>query len=89
MLSLGTSLSLKGTEDAEKLRPFECGFLPQAGGLRRRLSLPFFLLTLIFLIFDVELVLLFPYLSRGALSTNWGEALIYLALVIALSLTLA
>jgi len=45
----------------EKRRPFECGFL----GYEERRSpfrVHFFLVALIFLIFDVELILIFPFL---------------------------
>lgn len=51
-----------GNKGAEKRRPFECGFL----GLEERrspFSVHFFIISLIFLIFDVELVILFPYLT--------------------------
>ena len=47
--------------DIEKLRPFECGFIPQTKP-RSPFSIHFFLVSIIFLIFDVELVLLFPYI---------------------------
>lgn len=44
----------------EKLRPFECGFNPREGG-RVSFSFHFFLVALIFIVFDVELLLLYPY----------------------------
>lgn len=62
-------VALKTSADSEKLSPFECGFRPK---LNRRInfSLQFFLITLIFLIFDVELILMFPFL--GHLFTNYS-----------------
>ena len=59
LLSFG--LSKKRDIDREKLRPFECGFIPKVSQ-RESFSIQFFLVALLFLVFDLELVLLFPYI---------------------------
>lgn len=46
--------------DVEKLSPYECGMNP-LGTAREKFSVQFFLVGILFLIFDLEVLLLFPY----------------------------
>lgn len=46
--------------DAEKTLPYECGFNGIQGQTRSTFQIHFFLVALLFLIFDLELLLLFP-----------------------------
>nr|AII02552.1 NADH dehydrogenase subunit 3 [Urodus decens] len=59
MMFLSIILSKKSFMDREKCSPFECGFDPKYSA-RIPFSLHFFLVTVIFLIFDVEIALIFP-----------------------------
>nr|QWB85850.1 NADH dehydrogenase subunit 3 [Clytomelegena kabakovi] len=59
LIILINSISMKSFSDREKSSPFECGFTPQTPA-RLPFSLQFFLIAIMFLIFDVEIVLLLP-----------------------------
>jgi NADH-quinone oxidoreductase subunit A len=46
--------------DYEKARPYECGVIP-TGGARFRYPVPFYLVAVFFLIFDVEAAFIFAW----------------------------
>nr|WKU84047.1 NADH dehydrogenase subunit 3 [Ocyptamus priscilla] len=59
IMIVASILSKKSYSDREKSSPFECGFDPMSSS-RLPFSLKFFLITIIFLIFDVEIALILP-----------------------------
>nr|YP_010531183.1 NADH dehydrogenase subunit 3 [Athalia scapulata]UXW93405.1 NADH dehydrogenase subunit 3 [Athalia scapulata] len=87
IIMISTLLSKKSIDDKEKISPFECGFNPK-NNYRNPFSIQFFLVALIFLIFDVEITLLLP-LILTANSSNlmvWFGLVTYFILILILGL---
>ncbi|MGC8659795.1 MAG: NADH-quinone oxidoreductase subunit A [Desulfomonilaceae bacterium] len=55
-----STLLAKRTPTPIKLMPYECGMDP-IGGARRRFSVRFFIIGMLFIVFDIELIFLFPW----------------------------
>lgn len=49
--------------DSEKVTPYECGFSPVYGQTRNPFSISFYLVGVLFLLFDLEILLIFPFAS--------------------------
>nr|AHA52577.1 NADH dehydrogenase subunit 3 [Triraphis sp. QL-2013] len=62
LLMLNFFFSKKSFLDREKSSSFECGFDPMVSS-RLPFSINFYLIGILFLIFDVEIVFLFPFIN--------------------------
>lgn len=58
--------------DSEKISPFECGFTGFTGQTRSPFSISFYLVGLLFLIFDLEIALLYPYIVSSLNNSSYG-----------------
>nr|ABD19363.1 NADH dehydrogenase subunit 3 [Daphnia pulex] len=83
VLVLSLALSKKSKMNREKSSPFECGFDANSNQ-RLPFSLRFFLVTIIFLIFDVEIVILFPAIQSIFTSQEFYWNFIFISFLIVL-----
>src|SRR6202789_3254968 len=58
--------------DPEKLSAYECGF-PAFGDARMKFDVRFYLVAILFIIFDLEVAFLFPW-AITLTKLNWGTA---------------
>ena len=67
-----------------KMSQYECGMTP-VGDARQRFSVKFYLVAMLFILFDVETVLLFPWaiILKDLKMFGFWEMLVYIAIVAA------
>jgi NADH-ubiquinone oxidoreductase chain 3 len=56
----------------EKNNAFECGFTSFIGQNRMQFSISFFIFALLFLLFDLEILLVYPYLISAYVNETYG-----------------
>lgn len=90
VLAVGMSLVMVGLSfvlakqkpDREKLSPYECGFDPFSDA-RRKFDVRFYLVSILFIIFDLEVAFLFPWaVSLGKIGVfGFVSMMVFLAVL--------
>ncbi|HVA34885.1 MAG TPA: NADH-quinone oxidoreductase subunit A [Stellaceae bacterium] len=60
VIVLASFILVRQRPDSEKLSPYECGF-PPFSDARAKFDVRFYLVSLLFIIFDLEVAFLFPW----------------------------
>lgn len=70
-------------QSAEKLMPYECGITPESDA-RGRYTVRFYIIAILFVIFDVETIFLFPWAVQFQVLGLFGlvEMLVFLGILI-------
>ena len=73
MLIMSVVLGKKGKRTPIKDTAYECGMLPVGGG-STRMSVKFYLVAMLFILFDIEVIFLYPWavIYRDMLKENGG-----------------
>jgi NADH-quinone oxidoreductase subunit A len=82
---VGASFLLgKKVRNRAKDTPYECGIVP-TGSARERFSVKFYLVAMVFILFDIEAIFLYPWavIYRELRLFAFIEMLIFIALVLA------
>lgn len=74
LFGLAYFFSLRTIKDSEKLSQYECGFEPFDEATRHPFDVHFYVVGILFLILDVEIALLFPWVL-GLRTTGWSSFL--------------
>ena len=82
LLILPPLLVAPNNPDEEKLSPYECGFDP-FDDARSKFDIRFYLVAILFIIFDLEIAFLFPWaISLGAIGPlGFWSMMIFLAIL--------
>jgi NADH-ubiquinone oxidoreductase chain 3 len=67
---------------AEKFSSFECGFHSFLGQNRSQFNVKFFIFGLVFLLFDLEITLIFPFAVSQSLNSLYGLIIVLIFMII-------
>jgi NADH-quinone oxidoreductase subunit A len=83
LIALGVLLG-KRVKNRVKDTPYECG-IPPVGGARERFSVKFYLVAMLFILFDIEAIFLYPWavVYRELKLFAFVEMLVFIVLVFA------
>jgi NADH-quinone oxidoreductase subunit A len=73
-----------GHEDAVKAEPYECGIKPATEAYDTRFSVRYYLIAVLFVVFDVETVFLYPWavMFRKLAVFGFIEMVVFLAILV-------
>ncbi|MGO8914317.1 MAG: NADH-quinone oxidoreductase subunit A [Stellaceae bacterium] len=82
VIVLASFLVARQKPDSEKLSPYECGFEPFADA-RSKFDVRFYLVSILFIIFDLEVAFLFPWaVSLGSIGLfGFWSMIVFLAVL--------
>jgi NADH-ubiquinone oxidoreductase chain 3 len=66
----------------EKKTPFECGYHSFLAQNRTQFTISFFIFALLFLLFDLEIVLIYPYITSSLFNGVYGLVVVIIFLII-------
>jgi NADH:ubiquinone oxidoreductase subunit 3 (subunit A) len=68
--------------DAEKISPFECGFSPIFGQTRSPFHIQFYLVAILFLVFDLEIFYLVPFCVTMYQISSYGFSIFVIFFIV-------
>jgi NADH-quinone oxidoreductase subunit A len=82
VIVLASFIAARQRPDSEKLSPYECGFEPFADA-RSKFDVRFYLVSILFIIFDLEVAFLFPWaVSLGSIGLfGFWSMIVFLAVL--------